>query len=77
MDDRDKIFATTKELRKAVQEVFTPEFNNLLIKYSIIRINTKFNIKYDLNRGFRGIMVEDMIADLMLSFVRIDEKKLE
>lgn len=72
MDEKEKILATTKELQKAVQEVFTPEFNKLLIKYSIIRINTKFNIKYDLNRGFRGIMVEDMIADLMLSFVRID-----
>jgi Zn-dependent M16 (insulinase) family peptidase len=72
MDDKDKILATTSELQKAVQEVFTPEFNKILIKYSIIRINTKFNIKYDLNRGFRGIMVEDMIADLMLSFVRND-----
>jgi hypothetical protein len=72
MDDKDKILATTKELHKAVQEVFTPEFNRLLIKYSIIRINTKFNIKYDINRGFRGIMVEDMISELMLSFVRND-----
>ncbi len=72
MEDKDKLLATTNELQKAVQEVFTPEFNKILIKYSIIRINTRFNIKYDLNRGFRGIMVEDMIADLMLSFVRND-----
>lgn len=72
MDDKDKILATTIVLQKAIQEVFTPEFNKLLIKYSIIRINTKFNFKYDLDRGFRGIMVEDLIADLMLSFVRND-----
>ena len=49
-----------------------PSFNERLIKYVIIRINTKFNIKYDLNRGFRGIMVEDMISELMLSFVKND-----
>jgi hypothetical protein len=72
MDDKDKILATTNELRKAVQEVFTPEFNKILIKYSIYRINTKFNIKYDLNRGLRGIMIEDIISELMLSFVRND-----
>jgi hypothetical protein len=72
MEDKNKILATTTELHKAVQEVFTPDFNEILIRYSIYRINTKFNIKYDLNRGFRGIMVEDMIAELMLSFVRND-----
>ncbi|NOU17357.1 MAG: hypothetical protein HOO91_07360 [Bacteroidales bacterium] len=72
MDDKDKILATTNELRNAIQEVFTPEFTKILIKYSIYRINTKFNIKYDLNRGLRGIMVEDIISELMLSFVRND-----
>ncbi len=72
MEVTEKILATNIELQKAVQEVFTPEFNERLIKYAIIRINTKFNIKYDLNRGFRGIMVEDMISELMLSFVKND-----
>ncbi len=73
MEVTEKILATNTELQKAVQEVFTPEFNERLIKYAIIRINTKFNIKYDLNRGFRGIMVEDMISELMLSFVKNGE----
>ena len=73
MEVTDKILATNAELRKAVIEVFTPEFNKRLIKYSIYRIYTQFNIKYDLERGFRGIMVEDMISELMLSFVRDNE----
>lgn len=72
MGDKIKILATDNELQKAVQEVFTPDFNKILIKYSIYRINTKFNIKYDLHRGFRGIMVEDMISELMLSFITND-----
>lgn len=72
MEVTEKKLATNTELLDAVQEVFTPEFNSRLIKYAIIRINTKFNIKYDLNRGFRGIMVEDMISELMLSFVKDD-----
>jgi hypothetical protein len=72
MDDKEKILATNNELRKAVQEVFTPEFNKILFKYSIYRIHTKFNIKYDFSRGLRGIMVEDIISELMLSFVRND-----
>lgn len=72
MEVKDKILATNIEVQKAIQEVLTPELNKLLIKYSIYRINTKFNIKYDLNRGFRGIMVEDMISELMLSFIRND-----
>lgn len=72
MEDTDKILATNNELQQAVIKVFTPEFNNRLIKYSIYRIYSQFNIKYDFNRGFRGIMVEDMISELMLSFVRDD-----
>ena len=72
MEVTEKKLATNTELQEAVQEVFTPEFNSRLIKYAIIRINTKFKIKYDLNRGFRGIMVEDMISELMLSFVKDD-----
>lgn len=72
MEVQDKILVSNTELQAAVKEVFTPEFNKRLIKYAIVRINTKFDIKYDLNRGFRGIMVEDIISELMLSFVRID-----
>mgnify|MGYP003624379281 CR=1 FL=1 len=72
MEVTEKILAANTELQDAVQEVFTPEFNSRLIKYAIYRINTKFDIKYDLSRGFRGIMVEDMISELMLSFVRED-----
>ena len=69
----EKILATNAECQKAVQEEFTPEFNKILIKYSIYRINKIFNIKYDINRGFRGIMVEDIISDLMLSFIKVDK----
>jgi hypothetical protein len=65
MEVKDKILATNIEVQKAIQKELTPEFYEILIKYSIYRINTKFNIKYDLNRGFRGIMVEDMISELM------------
>lgn len=72
MKVEDKILATPKELQNAVQEIFTPEFHKILIKYAIYRIKTKFNIDYDLNRGFRGIMVEDIINELMLSFIKVD-----
>lgn len=72
MEVNDKILATNIEVQKAIQKELTPEFYEILIKYSIYRINTKFNIKYDLNRGFRGIMVEDMISELMSSFVKND-----
>ncbi len=72
MENTNKITATNSEVQKAVQETFTPEFNLALTKYSIYRILTRFNIKYDLNRGFRGIMVEDIISELMLSFIRFD-----
>jgi hypothetical protein len=68
---KDKILATLKERQKAVQYIFTPDFNKFLIKYSIFRIKTIFNINYDLNRGFRGIMIEDIINDLIYYWQRI------
>lgn len=72
MEVESKTLASNIELQKAVQNIFTKEFNAFLIKYSIIRINNRFDIKYDLNKGFRGIMVEDMISDVMLSFLKED-----
>ncbi len=72
MEVKDKILATNIEVQKAIQKELTSEFYDILIRYSIYRINTKFNIKYDLNRGFRGIMVEDMISELMFSFIKND-----
>lgn len=72
MEVTNKIVATCIEVKREVVKTFTPEFNSILIRYAIARIHQKFNIKYDLQRGFRGIMVEDIISDLMLSFIRED-----
>ncbi len=72
MEVKEVILATDTERQKAVQEIFTLEFNKILIKYSIYRIKMKFNIDYDLHRGFRGIMVEDIINELMFSFIKKD-----
>ncbi|WP_333601443.1 hypothetical protein [Flavobacterium sp.] len=67
-----KKVATFEEKSQAIQEVFTPEFNTHLYKYAIIRLKRFFNIKYDLEKGFRGFMIEDFIAETIESFLRPD-----
>ncbi len=70
MEVKSRDIATFEEKCKAIQEVFTAEFFALLVKYSIYRINTKTKIKYDLDKGIRGIMVEDLINDTLESLLK-------
>lgn len=72
MDTQEQIIASDDERLQAVQKVFSREFQERLFKYSLIRLVQKFGIKYDLKRGFRGLMIEDIISELMLSFSRKD-----
>lgn len=67
-----KKVATFEEKSKAIQDVFTPEFYTCIYKHAIVRLKRVFNIKYNLEKGFRGIMIEDFISDTVESFLRID-----
>lgn len=64
--------ATFDEKCRAIQEVFTPEFNTQLFKHCIVRLNMVFNIKYDLGKGFRSFMIEDFISETLESFLKAD-----
>ncbi len=68
----DRKIATFDEKCQAIQEIFTPEFNSQLFKHCIVRLNSVFKIKYDLGKGFRGIMIEDFISETMESFLKND-----
>src|SRR5690606_16710722 len=58
------------EICSAIQEVYTPEFYTILFKHGVVRLKTVFNIKYNPEKGFRGIMVEDMIIDTIEAFLK-------
>lgn len=62
--------ATFDEKCRALQEVYTSEFYAILFKHAIIRLKTVFGIKYNHQKGFRGIMIEDMINDTIEAFLR-------
>lgn len=62
--------ATLKEVQEAIQEVLTPDFFKSLVKYSIHRLYYKFDIKYDLNKGIRGITIEDIIQDTLEALLK-------
>jgi len=69
MEEKTQILATKQEILQAIETVITPKFYKRLIAYSIYRLKNRFDIKYDTNRGFRGIMLEDLINDLIVSFI--------
>ncbi|MGV3629876.1 MAG: hypothetical protein ACO1O6_01645 [Bacteroidota bacterium] len=73
MEEKPDI-ATYQEIVKAVELIMADKTAiNDLFKYGIYRLKNKFNITYDLERGFRGLMMEDMISELLQSFVSKDE----
>lgn len=67
--DKRKV-ATFDEKCRALQEVYTSEFYAILFKHSIIRLKTVFGIKYNHEKGFRGIMIEDIINDTIEVFLK-------
>ncbi len=70
MKSDNRKVATFDEKCRALQEIYTSEFYTVLFKHAIIRLKTVFNIKYNKERGFRGIMIEDVINDTIESFLR-------
>ncbi len=72
MSEEENIFATIEEKRSAIENTFSKNLYNKLIKYSIYRMKTVFNIQYNLEKGFRGLMIEDIINDVISSFFKAD-----
>lgn len=70
MEANPKIASSLNERIEEVNKVLTPEFFESLMRYGIIRLNRRFNIKYNVNRGFRGVMIEDIITETLESFTR-------
>lgn len=70
MKSDNRKVATFDEKCKALQEVYTSEFYAILFKHAIIRLKTVFGIKYNHQKGFRGIMIEDMINDTIETFLK-------
>lgn len=72
MSIKERKIATFDEKCQAIQEIFTSEFNKQLFKHCIIRLSSVFKIKYNLEKGFRGIMIEDFISETIESFLKTD-----
>lgn len=65
----DKDIAELSETKEALEKIINHDFYDGLFKYGIYRLRTKFSIKYDLHRGFRGLMLQDLISQLIGAFL--------
>jgi len=70
MTSNNRKIASFDEICRAIQEFYTPEFYEILFKHAIVRLRNFFNIKYNPEKGFRGIMVEDLINDTIEAFLK-------
>jgi hypothetical protein len=61
--------ASAEEIASQIELIMTADFFKKLMAYSIKRFSLKFGIKYDIDRGYNGQKVEDIISSLMLSFL--------
>ncbi|OYX22914.1 MAG: hypothetical protein B7Z06_10960 [Flavobacteriales bacterium 32-35-8] len=75
MASNNRKVASFDEICRAIQEVYNLEFSTILFKHAVMRLNIVFNIKYNPEKGFRGIMVEDMINDTMEAFLKDGGRK--
>lgn len=70
MKSNSRDVATSDEICKAIQEVITPDFFESLVKHCLKRLNNLFNIKYNFERGIRGITIEDMIQETLEALLK-------
>ena len=68
VDNRD--IATSEETLLAIQNALTKEFFDTLVKYSLKRLYTHSGIKYNFEKGIRGIMIEDMIQQTLEGLIK-------
>ncbi len=69
MKEEKQNIATSEELNTELERVMSDDFYLFLVKYSIKRLNNVFNLKYNIDRGIRGITVEDMIHKTLESLI--------
>lgn len=70
MGVNNREIATSKEICAAIQEAITKEFYELLVKHCLIRLRSVFHIKYNFEKGIRGIMIQDMIQETLESLIK-------
>jgi hypothetical protein len=70
MVSNNRKVASFDEICRTIQEVYTSEFYTDLFKHAVVRLWTVFKIKYNPEKGFRGIMLEDMINDTIEAFLK-------
>lgn len=68
VDNRN--IATSDEICVEIQKVLTKEFYQSLVKHCLIRLHTRFNIKYNFEKGIRGILIEDMIQETLERLIK-------
>lgn len=68
INNRD--IATHDETYKAMKEVLTPNFFNYMVKHCLNRLSNVFKIKYNFDRGIRGITIDDMIQETLESLLK-------
>lgn len=68
VDNRE--IATSDEICFAIQNALTNDFYDSLVKHCLKRLSSVFHIKYDFDKGIRGIFIEDMIQDTLESLIK-------
>lgn len=68
IDNRE--IATFEETCIALENALTKEFFNLLERYCLKRIISVLKIKYNVEKGIRGIMIQDMIQETLESLLK-------
>lgn len=64
--------ASQIEIRTEIEKFFTDSRTQKLLTYGIIRLKEKFKINYDKDRGYHGLFLNDVIHDLVGSFLSVE-----
>ncbi len=69
VEDLNREIATLEEVSNNISLIYTDTLEKEMYSRGIYRLRTCFEIKYDIHKGFKGILIEDIIYETLKLFI--------
>jgi len=69
VEDLNRKTATIEEVINAISQIYTDTLEKEMYSRGIYRLRTFFGINYDIHKGFKGILIEDIIYETIKLFI--------
>ena len=74
MEDLKRELATKDEVFDGISDIYTEALEKEMYTRGIYRLKVYFDIRYDIHKGFKGILIQDIIQETFKLLIEGDRK---